>query len=195
MYAPRGKVLWPNAGTAARWQSTGSPTSGVAEEKLGSLMVQRRRVPAGTTVSCARAVGEASKDNNDTATRQMFRRMVVLPKSWSDSGREHGAPRGPSGKSESCLRLKRHSAPEIYAHAKIKARANLCKEFRRTVRLQHSIPVRPPRVTLLASLDNSAFVSYQADSTRPYPTPTSAFRTYRPAAIFPRSVRRFCSGV
>src|SRR5713101_3704052 len=141
-------MLWPNTCTAARWHSTGSPTSAVAEEKLGSLMVQRRRVPAGTTVSCARAVGEASKDNNDTATRQMFRRMVVLPKSWSDSGREHGAPRGPSGKSESCLRLKRHSAPEIYAHAKIKARANCARNFADRP-FATSIPVRPPTLRVL----------------------------------------------
>jgi hypothetical protein len=66
-------------------------------------------------------------------------------------------------------------------------------EFRRTVRLQDPIPVRPPRVTLLAS--NSAFFSDQGDSTRAYPTATSAFRTHRPAAFFPQDVPRFYSGV
>src|SRR6266478_9217237 len=91
MYAPRGKMLWPNTCTAARWHSTGSPTSAVAEEKLGSLMVQRRRVPAGTTVSCARAVGETSKEANarKIGKREALRRMVFLPEGGSGRADTH----------------------------------------------------------------------------------------------------------
>ena len=36
---------------SARGQTTGSPTSAVFEEKLGSVRVQRNKVPAGTTTS------------------------------------------------------------------------------------------------------------------------------------------------
>src|SRR5882724_6392078 len=91
MYAPRGKTLWPNTCTAARWQSMGSPTCAVAEEKLGSLMVQRSRVPAGTTVSCARMVGETSKEANPRkiGKRDVLRRMVFLPEGGSSRADTH----------------------------------------------------------------------------------------------------------
>src|SRR5216684_1262163 len=103
-------MLWPNTCTAARWHSTGSPTCAVAEEKSGSLMVQRRSVPAGTTVSCAREVGESSKDNvnaRKTTNREVLRRMVFLPRTvrtagghtrWMDWTR--------AGRSKSCLNQK-----------------------------------------------------------------------------------------
>jgi hypothetical protein len=56
-------------------------------------MVHRRRVPAGTTVSCARKVGKTSKDNKANARkavkRDVLRRMVFLPEDSSDSGRTH----------------------------------------------------------------------------------------------------------
>src|SRR5882724_3687668 len=38
-----------------RWQSTGSPTATLAEEKFGSLRVHCKRVPAGRTTSRALA--------------------------------------------------------------------------------------------------------------------------------------------
>src|SRR6266853_2581595 len=110
IYAPRGKMLWPNTCTAARWHSTGSPTCAVAEEKLGSLMVQRRSVPAGTTASCAREVGESSKDKVDarkTTNREVLRRMVFLPRTVRAAGGHiRGMDWTQAGRSKSCLNQK-----------------------------------------------------------------------------------------
>src|SRR6266853_6920261 len=107
IYAPRGKMLWPNTCTAARWHSTGSPTCAVAEEKLGSLIVQRRSVPAGTTASCAREVGESSKDKVDarkTTNREVLRRMVFLPRTVRAAGGHiRGMDWTQAGRSKSCL--------------------------------------------------------------------------------------------
>src|SRR6266478_1051002 len=110
IYAPRGKMLWPNTCTAARWHSTGSPTCAVAEENSGSLMVQRRSVPAGTTVSCAREVGESSKDKvnaRKTTNREVLHRMVFLPRMVRTAG---GHTRcmdwTRAGRSKSCLNQK-----------------------------------------------------------------------------------------
>jgi len=82
----------------------------VAEEKLGSLMVQRRSVPAGTTVSCAREVGETSKDEVNArkiTNREVLRRTVFLPRTVRTAG---GHTRcmdwTRAGRSKSCLNQK-----------------------------------------------------------------------------------------
>src|SRR5208283_1825566 len=62
-------MTWrPNSVTERRWHSTGSPTATDAEEKLGSLSVHCRRVPAGRTISRALAhkVRRETKHSRDT---------------------------------------------------------------------------------------------------------------------------------
>src|SRR5215471_6899278 len=51
-----------------RWHRTGSPTSTVFDERLGSSSVHCKRVPAGTTIS--RALALRVKAKRDTARRE-----------------------------------------------------------------------------------------------------------------------------
>src|SRR5229473_3983182 len=71
-------------------------------------MVQRRSVPAGTIVSCAREVGETSKGKENarkTANEEVLCRMVFLPSTVRTAGGHtmHGAGRE---RSKSCLNQK-----------------------------------------------------------------------------------------
>src|SRR5712691_918539 len=55
------------------WQITGSPTSAVAEEKFGSLSVQRSSVPAGATVCCAQTFPSSPRNTNGQIKKRSLR--------------------------------------------------------------------------------------------------------------------------
>src|SRR5437660_9177134 len=80
-------------------------------------MVQRSRVPAGTTVSCARKVGETSKEANPRkiGKREVLRRMVFLPEGGlRQGGHTRNAWTGPGqGKSKSYLNQKTFSGRNL----------------------------------------------------------------------------------
>src|SRR5215470_14766558 len=66
-----------------RWQSTGSPTAAVAEEKLGSLRVHCRSVPAGRTTLCALAL--RVKPSNRVARVAQSPYFITPPQSHAPS--------------------------------------------------------------------------------------------------------------
>src|SRR5215470_12854722 len=66
-----------------RWQSTGSPTAAVAEEKLGSFRVHCRRVPAGRTTLCALAL--RVKPSNRVARVAQNTYFITPPQSHAPS--------------------------------------------------------------------------------------------------------------
>src|SRR6266852_1060341 len=61
------------------WQISGSPMSAVFEEKVGSSIVQRRSVPAGTRMSCALVLACMANNNTEKAKYAQIRRMCYLP--------------------------------------------------------------------------------------------------------------------
>src|SRR5262245_22273325 len=78
-----------------RWHRTGSPTWAVAEEKLGSLMVHRKSVPAGTSTSWAAARYDPHSDSSKTTAIASMRGMRTsrarVQRAWSELGRREGA--------------------------------------------------------------------------------------------------------
>src|SRR5579863_3550433 len=79
-----------------RWQSTGSPTATVEEEKFGSFMVHCRRVPAGRTTSRALAVKVKVETTRHTAdTASAVRRLNFISHLWIASPQNDGPSCGP----------------------------------------------------------------------------------------------------
>src|SRR6202022_2830940 len=81
-----------NSRRLLRWQTTGSPTSAVAEEKLGSSRVQRRSVPAGTTMFWALAPAAPHKNTTRKIKPAKSLRIVLPPD--LQAGQHKPKPRG-----------------------------------------------------------------------------------------------------
>src|SRR5712692_4474588 len=83
----------PNCCIPSAWQSTGSPTSAVADEKFGSLSVHRRSAPAGTTVCCAQTFPSRPRNTNGQIKKRSLRFISRLHVEGQAAGQVAGPER------------------------------------------------------------------------------------------------------